>query len=65
MKRIPMIPRKHGREARLAAVRARTTCESREGTPAAARLNTHLTYEANCEAYLWITDRGRSRLLKH
>lgn len=31
----------------------------------AGRLKTKLTFETNNQAYLWITDRGRSRLIKH
>lgn len=29
------------------------------------RLKTQLTFESSCQSYLWITDRGRSRLIKH
>ena len=37
----------------------------RETASHAGRLKTKLTFETNNQAYLWITDKGRSRLIKH
>ena len=62
------IVRKHGLKARRASAarfRFLTESDAREAGPAAERLKTKLTYEINSQAYLWITDRGRSRLIKH
>ena len=47
--------RKHGTKARADQPRDSTT----------GRLKTRLTFETSNQAYLWVTDRGRSRLLKH
>lgn len=42
--------RKHGNKARLVS---------------STRLKTKLTFESANQTYLWLTDRGRSRLIKH
>ena len=51
MKKI--VGRKHGAKARAAA-----------GGPA-KRLTTQVTFQSSSQCYLWTTDRGRSRLIKH
>ena len=43
--------RKHGFKARSAA--------------GGERLKTSLVFESSSQVYLWTTDRGRSRLIKH
>ncbi|MBI5630895.1 MAG: hypothetical protein HY921_08430 [Elusimicrobia bacterium] len=54
--------RKHGSKARLAMREERDIhCSSWP----ADRVKRKLTYESQTESYLWITDRGRSRLIKH
>ena len=54
--------RKHGMKAREAAAEA---SRFRVNADSDGRLKTTLTFETNSQAYLWITDRGRSRLIKH
>ncbi|MDE2424580.1 MAG: hypothetical protein KGO96_01545 [Elusimicrobia bacterium] len=52
--------RKHNCKARL-QILPREVFE----TSARPRLKTSLTFESDCQSYLWVTDRGRSRLIKH
>ena len=68
MKKIAIITRKHGYKARAATIARRLElfCERHlESAPVGARLKTVLTFESKAQAYLWITDRGRSKLIKH
>lgn len=51
------IARKHGARARAEAAAA-------SGTPM-KRLTTQVTFQSSAQCYLWTTDRGRSRLIKH
>lgn len=64
-----MSARKHGTRARLAAQknewRIHSSCDTRESGLSGERLRTKLTFETNTQAYLWITDRGRAKLVKH
>lgn len=54
MKKAGLTQRKHGLKAR------------QQPLPAMAqRLTTQVTFETSCQSYLWVTDRGRSRLIKH
>ena len=46
------LARKHGYKARTVAL----SCEKPKNL---------LTFETTIQSYLWITDRGRSRLVKH
>lgn len=59
--------RKHGYKARQAKIENWLNVESRSTTELAARprLKTSLTFQSAEERYLWTTDRGRSRLIKH
>jgi hypothetical protein len=52
MKKTLLTLRKHGRKAQLQALPA-------------SRLTTQLTFESASQSYLWLTDRGRSKLIKH
>ncbi len=66
----PTISRKHGLRARLEAAQAarfrvNPETDTREVSASGSRLKTTLTFSNSSQAYLWITDRGRSRLLKH
>lgn len=56
------LSRRHGRRgARMIA-----KSDTRESSaPQANRLKTSLTFRSEHQAYLWVTDRGRSRLIKH
>lgn len=66
MKRTPIIPRKHGFKARAEArLLVQQDADTREAGLSSDRLTTQLTFASDCQAYLWITDRGRSRLIKH
>lgn len=61
--------RKHGYAARAQLI-ARRLClqslpEVTETAQAKPRLKTLLTFESRSQSYLWTTDRGRSRLIKH
>jgi len=53
--------RKHGRQARPTMTRETDT----RGSAPVERLKTSLTFKIEHQAYLWTTDRGRSRLIKH
>ncbi len=53
--------RKHGRRARLTMTEETDTRDAMQGE----RLKTSLTFKTEHQAYLWTTDRGRSRLIKH
>lgn len=55
--------RKHGYNARRVHLQLETDTRQ-AGTPG-ERLKTMLTFETDSQAYLWTTDRGRSRLIKH
>lgn len=61
--------RKHGYKARRMELLARPHLDSESGVSprsfSGERLKTRLAFETNSQAYLWITDRGRSRLIKH
>ena len=63
MKKISTPTRKHGRNAQR--VHMQTDVDTRQAGACGARLKTLVTFESNSQAYLWITDRGRSRLIKH
>lgn len=54
MKKTFVTQRKHGAKAR----------QPRAALPG-SRLTTQVTFESSCQSYLWLTDRGRSRLIKH
>ena len=54
MKKFGMTGRKHGFKARQQSMPAMSQ-----------RLTTQVTFESSCQSYLWVTDRGRSRLIKH
>jgi hypothetical protein len=56
MKKATIPGRKHGYRAR--------EMECRPGGPI-SRLKTVLTFESERNSYLWITDRGRNKLIKH
>lgn len=66
MRNIQM-PRKHGLKARaaLTGLRRVESGDVREASVPGARRTTRLSFEFNSQAYLWITDRGRSRPIKH
>lgn len=70
MKKILSTARKHGYAARAQLI-ARRLCLQLSATDVAEpsqtkpRLKTCLTFESRSQAYLWTTDRGRSRLIKH
>lgn len=74
MKISPSVPeRKHGLKARAARdprakledrLHVRYESDFGQAIPG-PRLKTVLSFEAGCQAYLWTTDRGRSRLIKH
>lgn len=53
MKKTLLTHRKHGLKARLQALGP------------SPRLTTQVKFENSCQSYLWFTDRGRSRLIKH
>lgn len=61
--------RKHGYQARAAVIERwliQDTSDSIAETCApTARLKTLVTFESESRTYLWTTDRGRSRLIKH
>lgn len=61
--------RKHGYAARAREIGKLLTLEAparvHEAIQAKPRLRTLVTFEQTCQSYLWITDRGRSRLIKH
>ena len=62
--------RKHGYNARAAVISSRLHLNSDRdvATPHAGpgrRLKTELTCSATGKTYFWLTDRGRSRLIKH
>jgi hypothetical protein len=65
----PTTTRKHGYQARAQIIARRlcltTETEVRETPALKQRLKTSLSYEQSCQSYLWTTDRGRSRLIKH
>ena len=67
MKKIAGTIRKHGYKARAVANKLclRYETEVRERPQLKARLKTLLTFESSSQSYLWVTDRGRSRLIKH
>ena len=68
MKKMLIIKRKHGYKARAALIARRLElfCERHlEPAPVGDRLKTVLTFETKAQAYLWTTDRGRSKLIKH
>ena len=50
--------RKHG-------LAARSRHDVHEAGQSRARLTTQVTFESSRQSYLWFTDRGRSRLIKH
>lgn len=52
MKKILTALRKHGRKPQLQALPA-------------SRLTTQVTFESSSQTYFWMTDRGRSKLIKH
>lgn len=54
MKKTFLTHRKHGARAR----------QLQAALPG-SRLTTQVTFESSCQSYLWVTDRGRSRLIKH
>jgi hypothetical protein len=60
MKKTPIV-RKHGASTR----RLLGLDDVREAAQAKPRLKTHVTFETSLQSYLWTTDRGRSRLIKH
>ena len=53
--------RKHGGATR----RLLGLDDVRETAQAKPRLKTLVTFETSLQSYLWTTDRGRSRLIKH
>lgn len=61
--------RKHGYAARAKAIGRMLTLETpghvHEAVQAKPRLRTSVTFESQHQSYLWVTDRGRSRLIKH
>lgn len=61
--------RKHGYKARAATIArwlTTTHCETVENAANGGnRLKTLVTFESESRSYLWTTDRGRSRLIKH
>jgi len=67
MKKIDFPLRKHGYKARAAAIEKMVVSEqgSFQQTHAGSRLKTLLTFQSQTQVYLWTTDRGRSRLIKH
>jgi hypothetical protein len=52
MKKLLAAPRKHGRKTQLQALPS-------------SRLTTQVTFESSSQSYFWMTDRGRSKLIKH
>jgi hypothetical protein len=61
--------RKHGYKARAQEISRRlrlsyetNVCETPQNR---VRLTTQVTFEKSRQSYLWVTDRGRSRLIKH
>lgn len=71
MKKQATIPaRKHGYRARAQMI-SRTLClqydftDTRQAAQARQRLKTQVTFQSGTQCYLWTTDRGRSRLIKH
>lgn len=69
MKKIDVPLRKHGYKAREASLEKLVLSPEQGGgyqqTQAGARLKTLLTFQSQSQVYLWTTDRGRSRLIKH
>ncbi len=71
MKKTPTaIIRKHGYKARAAAIENRLKLSfNRDAQTHQAdcgpRVTTQLACSKSGEAYFWITDRGRSRVIKH
>jgi len=69
MKKHSSISRKHGRKALIDLtrkhVRLHNDSDIRQAGLSMVRLKTLLTFETSSQSYLWITDRGRSRLIKH
>lgn len=69
MKKIDVPLRKHGYKARAATLGSKITPYASEdcSRPLAGvdRLKTLLTFQSQTQVYLWTTDRGRSRLIKH
>ena len=53
--------RKHGLNARMRVCRDSQTHQAGPG----ARHTVTLAFDSQIQTYLWITDRGRSRLVKH
>ena len=62
--------RKHGYAARAELIERRLRLQyeispMHETCQARPRLTTQVTFESQRQSYLWTTDRGRSRLIKH
>lgn len=61
--------RKHGYAARAREISRLLTLDTpghvHEAVQSKPRLRTLVTFENSSQSYLWITDRGRSRLIKH
>ncbi len=60
--------RRHGYKARAAVVERLFVSHEQDCAPrpsSGERLRTMLTFRSENQAYSWITDRGRSRLIKH
>ena len=68
MKKTPTT-RKHGYAARAREIGRLLTLETpghvHEAVQSKPRLRTLVTFENRSQSYLWTTDRGRSRLIKH
>ena len=61
--------RKHGYKARAAQI-GRWLCiqtekDSSDAPSLGHRLKRELTFRSSSQSYVWVTDRGRSRLIKH
>lgn len=70
MKKIQSIlQRKHGYRARAALIERRLCLqyqtETHQPCQTAARLKTVVRFESDNNSYLWTTDRGRTKLIKH
>lgn len=70
MKKTPTAVRKHGYNARAAVIENRLKLSfNRESQTHKAECGPRVTTQLSCcktgEAYFWITDRGRSRVIKH
>lgn len=68
MKKYPLIIRKHGSKSPAGLTRRfrlNNDSDIHSAGLSMDRLKTLLTFETDSRTYLWITDRGRSRLIKH